>query len=81
MYRAGRRVLSSFSVVCDSMTEKPDLRVLHPLKQCVLAIFWELTESLYSRQILVKDGDLEELVCLLPSAAIFQANFEHVSVA
>jgi hypothetical protein len=69
-----------FSAIFHSMKRQPGLETVRPLKRCVMAIVWEILECDYSRRILGSDGVLGELFRLLPSAALFQANFEGVSI-
>ena len=79
-YKTAQSFLIRFSAIFSSMKRQPDLEAIQPLKHCVMAIAWEILECEYSRRILGSDGVLEELIRLLPSAALFQANFEGVSI-
>ena len=68
------------SDACTSYTEKPGQAALTPLKECILAIVWELTNNTYASSIAAEKDDYANLIRLLSRAAVYQAGQENVRI-
>ena len=66
----------AFSDACNSVTTKPSPGALDPVKECVMAIMWELSEC--PLPIFDSVGGLNGLIQLMAPAAVYQARQENV---
>jgi len=69
-----------FSLICTffSSLERPLSPKIIPLDECILSIVWEITHCAALQQIL-GDRTIRDVVVLLHSAAVYQADLETVS--
>jgi hypothetical protein len=68
---------AELSDACNSVTERPSQAALKPLKDCILAILWEISNQAYSSSF-IADDKIADLVRLLSRAAVYQAGQENV---
>jgi hypothetical protein len=68
----------TFSNVYTSVFKKPNIGALDPVKECVMAICWELLGCSYSQPIVDSVGGFHDLIRLLAAAAVYQAGLEDV---
>jgi hypothetical protein len=68
----------TFLNACSSVVTKPSPGALDPVKECIIAIMWELLDCPFPRPILDPEGGLEGLIRLIAPTAVYQARQENV---
>lgn len=63
----------------DSNSPRSTMESLNAQSGCILDIVWEISENAWNESVLHAEWMLDNLVCLLAPAAIYQATWKHVS--
>ena len=63
-----------------SSPRHPILAAFNPLKECILAIFWELLKCSFSKSILAESDEYKSFARLLSQAAVYQTKFKDVRI-